>query len=168
MIIRKECEKDFEIINNLVKNAFKTAKVSNGKEQDFVNELRNSEDYIPELALVAIDNNFILGHIMLTKTYIFDKDKNFETLFLGPVSVDLKYINKGIGSKLINVCLEKALDLGYGSVVLVGDPDYYSRFGFVSSTNFGIKHIMDIPEQFVLAKELFPNSLNGCKGLIKR
>ena len=43
MIIRQETEKDFKEVYKLVKDAFETARVSNGKEQDFVNEIRASE-----------------------------------------------------------------------------------------------------------------------------
>ncbi|HWR07601.1 hypothetical protein [Sporomusa sp.] len=57
MIIRKETEKDFSQIYDLVKAAFQTAKVSDGKEQDFVNQLRSSSNYIPELALIAEEND---------------------------------------------------------------------------------------------------------------
>ena len=53
MIIRQETKEDFKEIYKLVKNAFETARVSNGKEQDYVNELRASSKYIPELALVV-------------------------------------------------------------------------------------------------------------------
>ena len=47
MIIRRETPEEFSEIYDLVKSAFQTAKVSNGKEQDFVNELRRSGNYIP-------------------------------------------------------------------------------------------------------------------------
>ncbi len=50
MIIRRETPEEFARIYALVKVAFETAKVTNGKEPDFVNELRGSGGYIPELA----------------------------------------------------------------------------------------------------------------------
>lgn len=50
--IRTEAPKDFETIYNFVKIAFETAEHADGTEQDFVNQLRASETYIPELALV--------------------------------------------------------------------------------------------------------------------
>lgn len=102
MIIRKETEKDFDRIYDLVKVAFQTAKVSNGKEQDFATELRNSGNYIPELALVAEEDGKLIGHIMLTKMYITTGDGKFEALLIAPISVLLEYRNKGVGSELIN------------------------------------------------------------------
>ena len=64
MRIRPESESNFgeREIYELVKVAFQTAKVSNGKEQDFVTQLRNSPDYIPELALVA-EGDIIIGTV---------------------------------------------------------------------------------------------------------
>ena len=83
MIIRQETEKDFKEIYNLVKIAFETAKVSNSKEQDYVSELRAGKNYIPELALVAEQEDRIIAHIMLTKFYIqTDKGNKKESLLL--------------------------------------------------------------------------------------
>jgi len=162
--IRQERQSDFKQIYNLVKVAFQTAKVSNGKEQDFVNELRNSGNYIPELALVAEENHKIIGHIMLTKSYISSSSGKTETLFLGPISVVLEHRNKGVGSQLINKSFELAKSVGYKSVVLVGDPAYYSRFGFRKSADLGIRHLQQIPEEYVLACELVPGTLHCISG----
>jgi putative acetyltransferase len=167
MIIRRETKRDFEKIYNLVKIAFQTANVSNGKEQDFVSELRNSDNYIPEMALVVEEDDKLIGHIMLTKNYVRDKDSKVETLLLAPISVALKYRNKGIGYLMINESFKIAKNMGYGSVVLVGDPAYYSRFGFMTSTIFGIKCLDNIPEKYVMACELFTNALKEINGTIE-
>jgi predicted N-acetyltransferase YhbS len=65
MKIRPETPQDFPFLYNFVKNAFKTSKVSNCDEQNYVDRLRSSEGYIPELALVAEETSKIIGHIML-------------------------------------------------------------------------------------------------------
>lgn len=166
MIIRKETENDFSQIYDLVKIAFQTAKVSDGKEQDFVNQLRSGNNYIPELALVAEENDKLIGHIMLTKTYIVDGDSRVETLLLAPISVVLGYRNSGIGIKLINESFRLAKEMGYTSVFLVGDPAYYHRFGFRPSVDFGVKQLYNIPDEYVMACELVPNALRGISGII--
>ena len=56
--------------------------------------------------------------------------------------------------------------MGYTSVVLVGDPAYYHRFGFKSSVDFGVKNINDIPDEYVMACELVPRGLDGISGTI--
>jgi predicted N-acetyltransferase YhbS len=164
VIIRRETSEEFPQIYDLVKVAFQTAKVSNGKEQDFVNTLRGSGNYIPELALVAEEDGKLVGHIMLTKTYIVNGSHRFEALLLAPISVVLGYRNRGIGSQLIKESFRLATEMGYTSAFLVGDPSYYHRFGFRSTADFGIKPRSAIPDENVMACELVPNALCGISG----
>ena len=164
MVIRREKPEEFSQIYDLVKIAFQTAKVTNGKEQDFVNQLRSNGNYIPELALVAEENGELIGHIMLTKAYIVNNGNNFKTLLLAPISVVLEYRNRGIGSNLIKESFKLAKEMGYTSVLLVGDPAYYHRFGFKAAINFGIKHTLSIPNENVMACELVSDALYGVSG----
>ncbi len=166
MIIRQENENDYDRIYELVKTAFETARVSNGKEQELVNELRGSDKYIPELALVAEDNSGIIGHILITRTFIVEGDNKFEGLYLAPVSVKLENRKQGVGSRLIKESFRIAKDMGYSSVFLVGYPAYYQRFGFKSLSSFGIKYKLPIPEENALGCELVPDALSGVKGTI--
>jgi putative acetyltransferase len=172
MNIRQENKNDYEAIYNFVKTAFETAKVKDGHEQDFVNTIRNSGNYIPELALVAEDENEIIGHIMLSRTYVEnkDKDKKFEVLYLAPVSVLLKRRNQGIGSKLIYESFKRAREMRYKAVFLAGDPAYYNRFGFVPTIKHNIKCSLEIPEELyenIMVCELVPDALNGISGIVK-
>ena len=164
MIIRQENAEDFSRIYELVKVAFQTAAVTSGQEQELVGKLRNSANYIPELALVAEENGGLLGHIMLTRTLVVDGDHKAEVLFLGPISVVEEYRRRGIGSALMRQSLKLAGELGYEAVVLVGDPAYYHRFGFKTSADWGIRHVLDIPAEFVMACELVPDALADVRG----
>src|SRR5262249_26505496 len=60
-----------------------------------------------------------------------------QALLLGPLSIDQEFAGKGIGRALTFKTLELAAGLGYGLVLLVGDIDYYKRFGFVPATPYG-------------------------------
>lgn len=164
MVIRRERQEEFPQIYDLVKIAFQTAKVSNGKEQDFTDQLRSEDNYIPELALVAEEENKLIGHIMLTETYIVSGSDKFKSLLLAPISVVLDYRDKGVGSSLIKESFRLAKEMGYTSVLLVGDPAYYHRFGFQTAADFGIKHMHDIPDENVMACELVPHALDGVNG----
>ena len=128
LIIKHEEEKDFNQIHHFIEDAFKTADISDGDEQNFVNTLRQSENYIPELALVAFDDNQLVGHIMLTK---FATEK---MLLLAPLTVDIHYRGQGIGTMLVKKAFELAKEMNYTSVIVLGAPSYYSRFGFKPST----------------------------------
>jgi predicted N-acetyltransferase YhbS len=162
--ISQEKPEKFREIYNLVKVAFQTAKVSNGKEQDFTDELRAGGNYIPELALVAEENGKLIGHIMLTRSYVTEGSNKFEMLLLAPISVVLEQRGKGVGSKLIAESFRLARAKGYRAVILVGDPGYYHRFGFKAAIEFGIKHVHDIPDENVMACELVPGGLSGVSG----
>ena len=164
LIIRQEKPSEFGSIYEFVKVAFQTAKVADGNEQDYVNTLRKSNNYIPELALVAEEDNKLVGHIMLTKTYIIGANSKFEALLLAPLSVALKYRRRGVGSKLVLESFELAKKIGYKAVFVVGDPAYYSRFGFKSSALFGIKHDPPIPDPYLMAVELSADALVGVTG----
>ncbi len=193
MIIRRETEKDFAAIYTLVKVAFQTAKMTNGKEQDYVLELRAGGGYIPELALVAEEAGELIGHILFTRSYISEDGggagdvaghggaggvgatgadagslgrKKFEVLYVAPLSVVLERREKGVGSALVFEGLRLAKGLGYKAVVLVGDPAYYHRFGFRTAADFGIGQHAHIPDANVMACELFPGALAGVSGKI--
>lgn len=168
MRIRCEKPEEFSQIYELVKVAFQTANVSNGKEQDFVDQLRASGNYIPELALVAEEDGLLIGHIMLTKTFFAGNEgRQYETLLLAPVSVALPYRKQGVGTKLIHEAMRLAIKMGHASVFLVGDPGYYHRFGFKSATDFGITNKNGIPDHYVMARELVSGSLTGQVGTIE-
>ncbi len=63
---------------DFVKVAFGTAKVPNGKEQDYVDKLWASCNYVPQMALVAKESGKIFGHIMMTKTCVSPVRGRFE------------------------------------------------------------------------------------------
>jgi predicted N-acetyltransferase YhbS len=166
MVIRQKKETEFPVIYDLVKVAFQTAKVSNGDEQNFVDRLRASSNYIPELALVAADQGELIGHIMLTKTFVNTENGQYPVLLLGPVSVVLERRNQGVGTRLIEEACRLARAQGHQAVILVGDPAYYHRFGFRSAVDFGIANTNGIPDEKVMACELTPEALRNVKGTI--
>lgn len=166
MIIRKENTNESLAIYDLVQTAFQTAKVSNGDEQNFVNRLRQGGNYIPELALVAEDNGELIGHIMLTRTSVEIEGGAMDVLLLAPLSVALAWRGKGIGGKLIETACALAKEMGYRAVFLVGDPDFYQRFGFKPAESFGVTNTNGIPSPYVMARELSHNALYGVNGSI--
>lgn len=170
-VIRAVTENDFNEIYDFVATAFKTAEVSDGTEQDFVLELRKGA-YLPELELVMVDETGIIGHIMFTehKVDVMDmggKPSVFTGLLIAPLSVKLEYRSKGIGAALMKEGIKRAVERGYKAAFLVGNPEYYKRFGFKETGCFGIKNESEIPDQFVLGCEIVPDSLKGLTGSIK-
>jgi len=85
--IRQENKEDYEEIYNLVKTAFETAEHSDGNEQNLVVALRDSNNFIPQLSLVAVQDNKIVGYILFTKIKI----GKYEELALAPLAILPEY-----------------------------------------------------------------------------
>jgi predicted N-acetyltransferase YhbS len=166
MLLRQEQEAEFPLIYDLVKTAFETARVSNGEEQNFVARLRAGGNYIPELALVAEEEGKLIGHIMLTRTFVETAAGRQPLLLLGPLAVALERRRQGLGSRLVQQALRLAQARGHTAVVLVGDPAYYSRFGFQPANHFEISNTNGIPDGNVLLYELVPGALGDLQGTI--
>lgn len=130
MKIRVATPNDYDEIYQVVKEAFKTAQVSDGNEQDFVVALRQKETFIPELELVAVADEKIVGHVMLSEQEVKAKDGVRNFLLLAPLSVAFDYRNQGIGGALMEAAFKKAVTMEHHAVFLVGNPDYYARYGF--------------------------------------
>ena len=101
-IIRQEVKEDYPVVFQLMEKAFKSEIYSDHTEQFLVERLRSSASFIPELSLVAIYDQKIVGHILLTKITIQNHEKSVNSLALAPVSVLPEYQRKGIGSNLIH------------------------------------------------------------------
>ena len=147
--IRKEQKSDYEEVYNLVKTAFEKAKESDGNEQDLVVDLRNSDNFVPELSLVAKKDDKIVGYILFTKIQI----GKYEELALAPLAVLPEYQRQGIGSKLIKEGHKIAKEMGYHYVVVLGSDKYYPKFGYEKASKYGIKPPFDVPdENFMVIK----------------
>lgn len=166
MYIRPEQPEDYEEIYELVKIAFETAAVKEGDEQDYVVELRNGSRYIPELALVAVEGDILIGHIMLTETELISGKEHHWELLLSPLSVALQHRKQGVGGALIKECFRIAKEMGYSAVFLCGDPEYYKRYGFHRASAFGIRNAGNLPQKYVMTYELYPNALKNKSGSI--
>lgn len=140
---------------------------SDHKEHFLVERLRKSDAFIPELSLVAEIDNEIVGHILLTKLRIENEFESFESLALAPVSVKPEFQGKGIGSRLITESHTIAKRLGYTSIILLGHESYYPRFGYDSTSKYGITMPFDVPEENCMIVSLSENGLLGVSGEVK-
>ncbi|RXM39547.1 GNAT family N-acetyltransferase [Chryseobacterium sp. CH21] len=166
--IRQEEKKDYQQVFQLTAEAFKDMEHSDHQEQFLVEKLRESDAFIPELSLVAEDeNSTIAGHILFTKIKIVNDKESFDSLALAPVSVKSEFQSQGIGAKLILEGHHIAKELGYESVILIGHEKYYPRFGYKKTSNFGISFPFDIPEENGMAIELVKDGLKDKKGVVK-
>ncbi|WP_071394222.1 GNAT family N-acetyltransferase [Bacillus tuaregi] len=167
--IRQEQIDDYEITEGVVKAAFAHAEHSDKKEHELVNRIRKSSEFIPRLSLVATDSstNKILGHILLSKIIIKTDNQKVDSLALAPVSVLPEYQNKGIGGLLMTEAVKEAKELGYKSVIVLGHPEYYPKFGFKKASIWGIKSPFEVPDEAFMALELSENALHNVSGVVE-
>lgn len=165
--IRKEIPKDHNWVIELTAKAFETMPFSEGDEDKLVARLRNAPGFIPELSLVAELDGLIVGHILFTPLVIDNGQQQFESLVLGPVSVLPEFQKQGIGGKLIRAGHQKAVELGFRSVILIGHPEYYPRFGYKPASTWGIKTHYELPSDDVfMAVELTETALKNVSGMV--
>lgn len=162
MEIRQENQDDCEAVYKVVKEAFATAEQSDGNEQDLVNALRNSDSFIPELSLVAIENGEVVGHILFTKAYVGE----FVELAFAPLSVLPLYQRKGIGLALMQKGHSIAKTLGYDYSIVLGHSEYYPKVGYVPASVYGIKAPFDVPDENFMAIKLNDRE-KRIKGIIR-
>ena len=148
--IRQESQKDYEEVYMAVKTAFETAEHSDGNEQDLVVALRNSDSFIPELSLVAVKEDKIVGYILFTKIKI----GNHEEIALAPLAVLPEYQKQGIGSMLIEQGHKIAKQLGYHYSIVLGSENYYPKFGYIPAIQYGIQAPFDVADENFMAIKL--------------
>ena len=144
MIIRGETTSDIEAIAQVTVAAFRTLPISNHTEQFIIKALRAAGALT--LSLVAEIEGRVVGHVAFSPVVISDGTKDWHGL--GPVSVLPEYQRQGIGKSLINEGLSKLKLSGGQGCALVGDPNYYIRFGF---KNFPELVHEGIPQEVFLA-----------------
>lgn len=161
IIIRREENSDYQEVYELIKAAFAEAEHADGNEQDLVEALRRSESFRPELSLVAVDGERIVGHILFTEAEIGGRMQ----LALAPLSVRPDRQRQGIGGALIREGHRIAESLGYEFSVVLGSNAYYPRFGYVQAGTYGIQFPGEVPEEFFMAAKLKEAALE-CPGVI--
>ncbi len=103
-------------------------------EATLVTWLRADPGWIPGLSLVAERAGEIVGHVVCTRGHVGDRP----ALGLGSLSVLPAYQRHGVGTALMHAVLDAARDGGESLVALLGDPAYYSRFGFRPAAELGV------------------------------
>ncbi|MEP9351542.1 N-acetyltransferase [Xanthobacter sp. KR7-225] len=118
MIIRDEMPADAAPLRALVAIAF-----GGPAEADLVDRLRADGD--AAVSLVAQDASGLLGHLLLSPM-----EAPFAALALAPLCVRPDRQRAGIGGALVQAGMTQAREAGARAVFVLGDPDYYRRFGF--------------------------------------
>lgn len=124
--------------------------------------LRDGQVPLSELSLVALDGQELVGTVRLWPVLAGSRKRR--ALLLGPLAVDARWRDHGVGGALIQEAVERARAAGEAAIILVGDAPYYARFGFRADQTTGLWLPGPVDRRRFLARELKPGALAGAAG----
>jgi putative acetyltransferase len=144
VLIRPAAAGDEAAIRRLVEAAF-----GRPDEARLVDALRERDELA--FSLVATHGSSIVGHVALSPM-----TAPFRALGLAPLSVQPEFQRQGIGNALMHDAIARAAAAGWDAIFLLGDADYYGRFGFTAAAAAGFTcdyagaHFLALPLSGVL------------------
>ena len=159
--LRKEEAKDFQNIAMVNDVAF-----GRKAESKLIDTLRNTKEFIPDLSAIAEVDGKVIGHILFYPITINEGEKKHISLALAPMSIIPAFHKKSIGKLLVIYGLQAAKNLGHKSVIVLGHPSYYPKFGFEPASKWNIKSPFPAPDEAFLAIELEKGSLEKISGTV--
>jgi putative acetyltransferase len=127
-IVRTEEALDTRDIDAVLRASFPT-----DGEANLVDALRAAGRL--SISLVAVAEDRVVGHVAFSPV---TTDKGAIGLGLAPLAVTEEYRRQGIGAHLVRTGILACKTADYGWCVVLGDPDYYGRFGFDPASKFGL------------------------------
>lgn len=167
MEIELRCEqtKDYRETETVTREAFWNHDAPGCFEHYLVHIMRNSPAFLPELSFVAVSDSKIIGNVMCMESIIEGDDgKVYKILTLGPISVLPEHQQKGIGRKLLEKTKATSYKMGYRAILLYGDPDYYTKQGFVPAEKYNIRTADNMYAVALQACELYADALKEIQG----
>ena len=167
-IIRLERKDDHAKVENLVREAFWNVYRPGCLEHYVLHQMRDAEEFVPELAFVLEKDGEIIGQNVFVKAKIkADDGREIPIMTMGPICIAPAYKRQGYGKILLDYSLEKAAEFGAGALCFEGNIDFYGKSGFSFASAFGIRY-HGLPEgedaSFFLCKELISGYLDGITG----
>ena len=155
--VREATEEDADIISNIHQLAFGRI-----EEANLVENIRRSKAYLKALSLVAEVENQVCGHILFSRVEIEGLPEN-DLLALAPVAVLPERQNQGVGSSLIKAGIEIAEKNQFKLITVLGEPSYYSRFGFKTAIDFQVESPFPVESKYYMVLPLgsYNSSIKG-------
>jgi len=156
--IRHERPADLDAREALLDEAFGETRTRKSSE-------RLREDRLPAegLSFIASEGKRVIGTARLWNVAC---GNGHQALLLGPVAVAEGCRSRGLGGAMVRRAIQAARKLGYGAIVLVGDPEYYNRFGFSGEKTGALWMPGPFERHRLLGRELKTGGLDGARGMI--
>lgn len=162
MIIRNEKQEDIAAVQELIRNAFWNMYVPGATEHYMAHQMRTHKDFVKELNMVAELDGNIVGSIMYTISTLVSEDGICKPcLTFGPIAVHPDYQRRGISKALIETTFERAISMGYESVIILGNPGNYVSRGFISCRKANVCMEGDVFPTAMLVKTLKEDAFDG-------
>lgn len=167
--IRRERPEDYHETEHVTREAFWNHYSPGCSEHYLLHLMRDCPAFVSELDFVALAESQIVGNVVSMKTIIEGDDgRQYDVLALGPISVLPEYQGRGIGGRLIEHTRQAARQLSregnFRAILLYGDPDYYTRQGFIPAERLGIRTADNMYAAAHLVCELYENALSEARG----
>ncbi|MBO4394384.1 MAG: N-acetyltransferase [Spirochaetales bacterium] len=167
--IRHEEKEDYRNVENLIRESFWNVYRPGCSEHYVIHVLRDDPAFVKELDFVMEKDGVLIGQNMFMKTVINSDDgHDVPVLTMGPICITPDLKRKGYGKYLLDYCLDRATEMGFGAVLFEGNIAFYGTCGFDYASKFNIRY-HDLPEgadsSFFLCRELLPGYLDGITGV---
>lgn len=145
-------------------------------EADLVDALRAAEGLALSLVAVIggrlddgneIDGGEVVGYLALTPVVVLTDGGDVPLLSLGSVVVAPDHRQRGVGTLLVEAGLERMREAGHAGIVVMGDPGFFSRFGFIPASRWGLRWDMQTNDEAFMALELTPGFMTGISGMVR-
>ena len=168
IVFRREEEKDFRTVENLVRESFWNVYRPGCAEHYVLHRMRSNPAFVPELDYVMEKDGQLIGQNVFVRAHIASDDgREIPIMAMGPICIAPEYKRQGYGKMLLDYTLEKAKEYGCPALCFEGNIDFYGKSGFTYASEFGIRY-HDLPAgtdaSFFLCKELVPGYLSGITG----
>lgn len=134
--VRRERRGDEDAVREVHRAAFVQQGNDPPVETTLLDRLRADPAWLPHLSLVAVADGEVVGHVVATRAAI--GSSRTPVLGLGPLGVLPRWQRRGVGTALVHALLGAAESRDETLVGVLGEPDYYGRFGFVTATAVGV------------------------------
>lgn len=136
-------------------------------EARLIELIRQSDLYVPELSLVAVVEEQVVGHVMFSYMTLESPTGDMRILDLAPLAVLPDHQNQGVGTALTEHGLGLVEALGEPLVLVEGIPSYYPRFGFERASLHGITPpSAKVPDEAFMVK-ILPNYDPSYRGRVR-
>ena len=115
---------------------------------------------------MTIRDGCLIGQILFSSIVIETDGGEAQALALARMAVLPDHQRQGIGSELVREGLEACCRQGHRIVVVLGNAQYYPRFGFTPASQHGVRCPCSVPDESFMVMALVPGSLDDIDGVV--